>query len=131
MNWDDFWSVIWLFFWGFVFISYLMALFSIVADLFRDHTLNGWWKAVWIIFLVFAPFITALVYVIARGRGMAERSQRDMRQAQSATDNYIRDVAGSSPADEIAKAKVLLDSGTISQEEYAHLKSRALGAARV
>ena len=131
MNWDDFWSLIWLFFWGFVFISYLMALFSIVADLFRDHTLNGWWKAVWIIFLVFAPFITALVYVIARGRGMAERSQRDMRQAQAATDNYIRDVAGSSPADEIAKAKALLDSGTISQEEYAHLKSRALGTARV
>jgi hypothetical protein len=131
MNWDDFWSVIWLFFWGFVFISYLMALFSIVADLFRDHTLNGWWKAVWIIFLVFAPFITALVYVIARGRGMAERSQRDMRQAQAATDTYIRDVAGSSPADEIAKAKALLDSGTISAEEYAHLKSRALGAARV
>jgi hypothetical protein len=131
MNWDDFWSVIWLFFWGFVFISYLMALFSIVADLFRDHTLNGWWKAVWIIFLVFAPFITALVYVIARGRGMAERSQRDVRQAQAATDNYIRDVAGSSPADEIAKAKALLDSGTISQEEYAHLKSRALGTARV
>jgi hypothetical protein len=131
MNWDDFWSVIWLFFWGFVFISYLMALFSIVADLFRDHTLNGWWKALWIIFLVFAPFITALVYVIARGRGMAERSQRDVRQAQTATDNYIRDVAGSSPADEIAKAKALLDSGTISQEEYAHLKSRALGTARV
>jgi hypothetical protein len=131
MNWDDFWSVIWLFFWGFVFISYLMALFSIVADLFRDHTLNGWWKAVWIIFLVFAPFITALVYVIARGRGMAERSQRDVRQAQAATDNYIRDVAGSSPADEIAKAKALLDSGTISQEEYAHLKSRTLGTARV
>jgi len=131
MNWDDFWSVIWLFFWGFVFISYLMALFSIVADLFRDHTLNGWWKALWIIFLVFAPFITALVYVIARGRGMAERSQRDVRQAQAATDNYIRDVAGSSPADEIAKAKALLDSGTISQEEYAHLKSRALGTARV
>lgn len=131
MNWDDFWSVIWLFFWGFVFISYLMALFSIVADLFRDHTLNGGWKALWIIFLVFAPFITALVYVIARGRGMAERSQRDVRQAQAATDNYIRDVAGSSPADEIAKAKALLDSGTISQEEYAHLKSRALGTARV
>ena len=131
MNWDDFWSVIWLFFWGFVFISYLMALFSIVADLFRDHTLNGWWKAVWIVFLVFAPFITALVYVIARGRGMAERSQRDMRQAQAATDTYIRDVAGSSPADEIAKAKALLDSGTISAEEYAHLKSRALGTARV
>jgi hypothetical protein len=130
MNWDNFWDVIWLFFWGFAFIAYLMALFSIVADLFRDHTLNGWWKAVWIIFLIFAPFLTALVYVIARGRGMAERSQRDAHQARAATDNYIRDVAGSSPSDEIAKAKALLDSGTISTEEYNHLKSRALGAVR-
>ena len=130
MNWDDFWDVIWLFFWGFVFIAYLMALFSVVADLFRDHTLSGWAKAVWIIFLVFAPFITALVYVIARGGGMAERSQRDARHAQAATDNYIRDVAGVSPADEIVKAKALLDSGTITAEEYAHLKSRALGPVR-
>ena len=128
MNWDDFWSVIWLFFWGFVFISYLMALFSIVADLFRDHTLNGWWKALWIIFLVFAPFITALVYVIARGRGMAERSQRDVRQAQAATDNYIRDVAGSSPADEIAKAKALVDQGVLTPGEFDALKAKALGS---
>lgn len=131
MNWDVFWQIIWLFFWGFVFIAYLMALFSIVADLFRDRTLNGWWKAVWIIFLVFFPFITALVYVIARGGSMAERSQYDMRRAQEASDSYIRDVAGSSPADEIAKAKALLDSGTISAEEFAHLKARALGTARV
>lgn len=136
-NWNDFWSIIWLFFWGFVFISYLMALFSIVADLFRDHTLNGWWKAVWIVFLIFLPFLTALVYVIARGRGMAERSQKDARQAREATDSYIRSVAGgggwagASAADEIAKAKALLDSGTITPEEYAHLKGRALGAATV
>ena len=131
MNWDNFWEVIWLFFWGFVFISYLMALFSIVADLFRDHTLGGGWKAVWIFFLVFAPFVTALVYLIARGGGMAERNHRAATDAQAATDHYIRDVAGTSPADEIAKAKTLLDSGTISAEEYAHLKSRALGSVRV
>jgi len=130
MNWDNFWDVIWLFFWGFAFVAYLMALFSIVADLFRDHTLNGWWKALWIIFLIFAPFLTALVYVIARGRGMAERSQRDAYKARAATDDYIRDVAGSSPSDEIAKAKALLDSGTISADEYNHLKSRALGSVR-
>ncbi|GAB2458987.1 ABC-type multidrug transport system fused ATPase/permease subunit [Conyzicola lurida] len=134
-TWDSFWQIIWLFFWGFVFIAYLMTLFSIIADIFRDHTLNGWFKALWILFLVFFPFITALVYVIARGRGMAERSQRDARQAQKATDDYIRGVAGggggASAADEIAKAKTLLDSGTITAEEFAHLKSRALGTSRV
>ncbi len=124
--WSNFWSLIWWFLWAFVFIAYLMALFAIIGDLFRDHKLNGWWKAVWIIFLIFVPFLTALVYLIARGQGMAERNQREARAAQSAADTYIRQVAGSSPAEEIAKAKSLLDAGTISQEEYEQLKARAL-----
>lgn len=126
MDWSNFWSVIWLFFWSFAFVAYLFALFAIISDLFRDHKLNGWWKALWIIFLIFVPFLTALVYLIARGPGMAERSQKEARQYQSATDAYIRQVAGSSPADEISKAKSLLDSGAITPEEFAHLKAHAL-----
>ena len=125
--WNNFWNIIWLFFWSFAFIAYLFALFAIISDLFRDHKLNGWWKAVWIIFLIFVPFLTALVYLIARGPGMAERSQKEARQVQQSTDAYIRQVAASSPADEIAKAKALLDAGTITPEEFAHLKSVALG----
>ncbi|GAA1958572.1 SHOCT domain-containing protein [Agromyces allii] len=126
--WSNFWSIIWWFLWAFVFIAYLMILFSIVGDLFRDHKLSGWWKAIWIIFLIFVPFLTALIYLIARGQGMAERSQRDARQAQAAADDYIRQTAGTaaSPSDEIAKAKGLLDSGAITAEEFAHLKSKAL-----
>ncbi|MET4158967.1 SHOCT domain-containing protein [Agromyces sp. PvR057] len=126
--WSNFWDIIWWFLWIFVFIAYLMILFSIVGDLFRDQKLNGWWKAVWIIFLIFVPFLTALIYLIARGQGMAERSQREARQVQAATDDYIRQTAGSasSAADEIAKAKALLDSGAITAEEFAHLKSKAL-----
>ena len=126
MDWSNFWSVIWLFFWSFAFVAYLFALFAIISDLFRDHKLNGWWKALWIIFLIFVPFLTALVYMIARGPGMAQRSQKEARQYQAATDDYIRQVAGSSPADEIAKAKALLDSGAITPEEFAHLKAHAL-----
>lgn len=125
--WNNFWNIIWLFFWSFAFIAYLFALFAIISDLFRDHKLNGWWKALWIIFLIFVPFLTALVYLIARGPGMAERSQKEARQVQQSTDAYIRQVASSSPADEIAKAKALLDAGTITPEEFAHLKSVALG----
>ena len=125
--WNNFWNIIWLFFWSFAFIAYLFALFAIISDLFRDHKLNGWWKAVWIIFLIFVPFLTALVYLIARGPGMAERSQKEARQVQQSTDAYIREVASSSPSDEIAKAKALLDAGTITPEEFAHLKSVALG----
>jgi hypothetical protein len=124
-----FWDFIWLFFWSFAFIAYLFALFAIIGDLFRDHKLNGWWKAVWIIFLLFVPFLTALVYLIARGAGMAERSQKEARQAQSAADDYIKSVAGSSPSDEIAKAKGLLDAGTITQDEYNLIKAKALQGA--
>jgi hypothetical protein len=124
---DSFWDLFWWFFWVYVFIAYLMVLFSIVADIFRDHSMNGWLKAVWIIFLVFFPFITALVYLIARGRGMAERSGREVQQARASQDDYIRNVAGASSADEIAKAKALLDAGTISQSEFDLLKSKAVG----
>ena len=126
--WNSFGDVIWWFLWAFVFIAYLMVLFAIIGDLFRDHKLSGWWKAVWVIFLIFVPFITALIYLIARGNGMAERSQREAKQYQAATDAYIRQTAGSaaSPSDEIAKAKALLDAGTISQQEYDQLKTKAL-----
>ena len=127
MFWENIWNVIWLLFWSFAFVAYLFALFAIVADLFRDHKLNGWWKALWIIFLIFVPFLTALVYVIARGQGMAERSAKDAAQTQQEADRYIRSVAGSaSPTDEIAKAKKLLDDGTITAEEYAAIKAKVL-----
>ena len=124
--WNDFWGIVWTFFWCFAFIAYLFALFAIIGDLFRDHKLNGWFKAVWILFLVFVPFLTALVYLIVRGTGMAERSQRDAKQAQADADSYIRNVAGTSPTDEIAKAKSLLDSGAISADEFTALKTKAL-----
>ncbi|MCI0158414.1 SHOCT domain-containing protein [Leifsonia shinshuensis] len=123
---NSFWSIVWWFFWCFAFIAYLFALFAIIGDLFRDRALNGWWKAVWIIFLIFLPFLTALVYLIARGRGMAERSARAAADTQAVVDAHIREVASSSPADEIAKAQQLLASGTITQQEFDHLKARAL-----
>jgi hypothetical protein len=124
--WNNFWDIVWFFFWTFAFIAYLFALFAIVADLFRDHKLNGWFKAIWIIFLIFVPFLTALVYVIARGRGMALRGDKAARQADAAADQYIRDVASTSASDEIAKAKALLDAGTITPEEYQKLKARVV-----
>lgn len=124
--WGSFADLIWWFLWAFVFFAYLFALFAIIADLFRDHKLNGWWKAVWIVFLIFLPFLTVLVYLIARGRGMAERSAAQARQFERAQSEYIKSVAGSSPSDEIAKAKALLDAGTISQSEYDAIKAKAL-----
>lgn len=123
---EQFWSVIWLFFWGFAFVAYLFALFAVITDIFRDHELSGWLKAVWIIFLVFVPFLTVLVYLIARGRSMAERQAKSAEQAQAATNEYIRSVAAASPTQEIAKAKELLDAGTLTQSEFDAVKAKAL-----
>ncbi|MEO8106079.1 MAG: SHOCT domain-containing protein [Actinomycetes bacterium] len=103
-----------------------MVLFYIFADLFRDHELNGWAKAAWILALIFFTWIAALVYLIARGQGMAERNMKAAKDMQDAQTTYIRDVAGSSPADQIHKAKGLLDSGAISQAEYDSIKTKAL-----
>jgi predicted ferric reductase len=116
----------WLIVSTFVFIAYLLVLFHIVVDLFRDPELGGFAKAVWIIGLIFLPVMTALVYIIARGRGMAERQRAAMQRAKSDTESYIREVAGKSPAEQIADAKTLLDAGTINQAEFAQLKAKAL-----
>lgn len=124
--WNDFWDIIWWFVWAFAFIAYLFALFAIIGDLFRDRALSGWWKAVWLIFLIVLPFLTALVYLIARGSGMAQRSARAASTSREAGEAYIRDVAGSTPAHQIAQAKSLLDQGALTQAEFDSLKSHAL-----
>ncbi|UOQ57827.1 PLDc N-terminal domain-containing protein [Leucobacter allii] len=124
--WNELWQLLVWMLWAVVFIGYLFALFAIIGDLFRDRKLNGWWKALWIILLVFLPFLTALVYVIARGDGMAERNDRAVRDAETAAQTYIRGVAGKSPAEEIAAASALFEAGSISQNEFDRLKAKAL-----
>ena len=125
----DFWDFFWLLVWSFFFVCYLMVLFQVIADLFRDKELSGWWKALWVIFLIIFPFLALIIYLIARGRGMAERQAGEVRKAQVATDQYIQSVASKgNPADQIASAKSLLDSGTISQDEFAKLKEKALAS---
>lgn len=123
----SFWDIVWFIFIAFLFFAWLMVLFSILSDLFRDKDTGGFAKAIWVIALIFIPFLTALIYLIARGHGMAERNAAAAKEMKAAQDSYIRDVAGSSPADQIARAKELLDSGAISQAEFDSLKAKALG----
>jgi type VI protein secretion system component VasK len=126
MNFSDFF---WLLIWSFFLVCYLMVLFQIIGDLFRDKDLSGWWKALWIIFLIIFPFLAALIYLIARGRGMAERQAGAVQNAQAATDQYIQSVASrGNPAEQIASAKTLLDNGTISPDEFDKLKQKALAS---
>lgn len=123
---SNIWDLVLLFFISFAFIAYFITLFSVVVDLFRDETLGGGWKAVWLLFIWFVPFLTLFVYLIARGGGMAKRSQASAQKSQDAATEYIRQAAGTSPADEIAKAKALLADGTITQAEFDAIKTKAL-----
>ncbi len=126
----SFWDfLVWLF-WFYVVIACIWIFVTVIIDVFRDDTLNGWAKALWVLFLVFFPFLAAFIYLIARGDRMARRNAERMAEAQAANADYIRSVASSSSsADEIEKGKELLDSGAISQAEYDALKSKVLQAA--
>jgi hypothetical protein len=107
-----------------------MVLFTIITDLFRDDTVNGWMKALWIVLLIFFPLITALVYLIVRGKDMQKRQIGDAETLREKQESYIRTLANTpmSPADHIARAKELLDNGTISQAEFDQLKAKALAS---
>lgn len=115
----------WWILWAFYFVAYFYVIFFVIRDLFRDDKANGWLKALWIILLVFVPFLTGLIYVIVNGKGIAEREYQ-ARQVVAEVDDYAP-AASTSPAEDIARAKSLLDSGAITQGEFDALKSKALG----
>lgn len=123
---SNFWDVLTLIFSTFLFVAYLFVLFQIVTDLFRDSETGGVAKALWIIGLIFLPMLTAIVYIIARGKGMATRQKASLERMKSESESYIRQVAGRSPAADIAEAKSLLDAGTITPAEFERLKAKAL-----
>jgi len=120
------WDVFWLIIMSVAFAAYLILLFWIFTDLFRDRGTSGWVKAVWVVFMFVLPLLTSLVYLIVRGGGMAQRSARAAKEAEEAQNAYIKEVAGTNSATQIADAKRLLDEGTITAQEFEQLKSRAL-----
>lgn len=126
---NSFSDFFWLLVWAFVLTCYLIVLFQVFIDLFRDRNLSGWLKAVWVILLIIAPFLTLLIYVIARGRGMAERRQESLGGGRRGEEAYAPPpvMKIDNPAGQIATAQQLLDSGTISQTEFDQLKHKALG----
>jgi hypothetical protein len=115
----------------FLFAAWLMILFVIISDLFRDHQLSGWGKAAWTIFLIFVPFLAALVYLIVRGDGMRERALAQQQEQQKQLDTYIRQAAGSSggesAADELTKLAKLHDENKLSDEEFERAKAKIVG----
>jgi hypothetical protein len=121
---DVFWTMIIFFCW----VVWIWMMIVILTDIFRRHDIGGWHKALWIVFLIVLPFLGVLIYLIAESKGMAERRDKEVRDAQSQFDSYVQQVAaeGGGSAAEIEKAKALLDSGTITQAEFDALKAKAL-----
>ena len=123
---SNFWDMVLLMISTFFFVAYLIIMFQIVIDLFRDHELGGGSKVLWVIGLIFLPVLTAIIYIVARGKGMAARQQASVQKAKSETESYIKTVAGKSPAADIAEAKALLDAGTISARRVRQAKGQGL-----
>ena len=124
----SFGDVLWALVVAFFMVIFIVLLFQVFADLFRDPELSGWAKAGWTFFIIVLPFLGLLVYVIVRGRGMTERQNQARQEQQAQFDTYVRQTAGTGgAADEIAKAKGLLDSGAITQQEFEALKAKQLG----
>jgi hypothetical protein len=111
----------------FMFVIWFWLLITIFGDLFRDHETSGGVKALWVIAILLIPFIGILAYLLVRGGGMAQRAVAAQQRAQQQLDDYVKQTAGSAtPADQIAQAKSLLDSGAIDQTEFDALKAKAL-----
>jgi ABC-type multidrug transport system fused ATPase/permease subunit len=110
----------------FFFVIWIWILFTIITDIFRDHEMSGWGKAVWVFFLIFLPFITALIYLIARGNGMRDRTIKAQADAKKHFDEYVRETANTSPAEELHKLNDLKEKGALSSEEFEQAKAKLL-----
>ena len=123
----SFGQVMWTMLVFFAWVIFFWLLFIVFGDLFRRHDISGWGKAGWTVFVILLPFLGILIYLIAEGKGMGERRLADAQQARAQMDSYVRAAAGSGgSAEEISKAKALLDSGAITQAEFDQLKAKAL-----
>jgi putative oligomerization/nucleic acid binding protein/phospholipase D-like protein len=125
---DIFWTMLIFFMW----VIWIWILVTVLIDVFRRHDICGWGKAAWTFFIIVLPFLGVFIYLITQGKEMADRRAAEVRESQASFDSYVRNVAGSGggggggPAEQIAQAKELLDSGAIDQAEFEQLKRKAL-----
>ena len=110
----------------FLLVAWFWILVTVIGDLFRDHEMSGWGKAVWVLFLIVLPFLGTLIYLIARGEGMRERSIKEQAEARKHVESYIRETAGTSSVDELHKLSELKQRGDISQDEFDRAKAKLL-----
>jgi Phospholipase_D-nuclease N-terminal/Short C-terminal domain len=118
---DVLWTIIIFFAW----VIFIWVAITVLIDVFRRHDIGGWAKAAWVVVVIVLPFLGVLIYLVTQHDGMRERSETEMKAQRQALDQYVRDTAGG-PASEIAKAKELLEAGSITQEEFDAIKAKAL-----
>ena len=118
-------EVLWTMIVFFAWVIWLWTAITVLGDVFRRHDIGGWQKAAWVVFVIVVPFLGVLVYLISQHDGMRERGMRQAEAQKAAFDDYVREAAGGSAA-EIAKAKQLLDAGTITQAEFDAIKAKAV-----
>ena len=111
----------------FFFVIWIWIVITILMDIFRDHEMGGWTKAFWVLFLIFIPFLTALIYLIVRGSGMRDRAIQEQTDAKKHFDEYVRETAAASPVDELHKLDQLKQSGGLTEEEYNKMKAKIIG----
>ncbi|HEV3213575.1 MAG TPA: SHOCT domain-containing protein [Acidimicrobiales bacterium] len=120
---DLFWTMLMIF----IFIVWIFILFQVIVDIFRSHDLHGFAKAVWLIFIIFLPFLGVLLYLIFRGHKMQEHQLQAAQAQQQQVDAYIKQAAGSgSTADELAKLADLKAKGSITDADYEAAKAKIL-----
>lgn len=121
-------QVLWSIFWFFLFFMWIMLVFQIAGDLFRDPSLSGWAKAAWLFFMIWVPYLGVLVYLIVRGKSMNERAVASMKAQEAAMQQYIQQAAGTSggAASELAKLAELHDAGKLTDAEFASMKAKLL-----
>jgi hypothetical protein len=116
------------FLWFFLFFIWIWLLIMVFSDIFRDHTMSGWAKAAWVVFVIIFPYLGVFVYLIARGGSMAKRAAEQRQRAQEQFDSYVKQTAGTaSPADELARLADLKSKGVIDDAEFERLKAKAIG----
>ena len=125
--WENLWDVFWLFFWILASVAYVITLFSVVVDLFRDRELSGPVKALWAILFFFIPFLTVLVYLIFRGQGMQARRELEMAKSQQELHQYLVRMSASGPVADLARAKEMHAAGELDDAEFAALKAKIIG----
>jgi Phospholipase_D-nuclease N-terminal/Short C-terminal domain len=120
-------EVLWTLLIFFVWVAFFWLLITVAIDVFRRRDIGGGKKALWLIFMLFVPFVGVFVYLIVNHDEMAQRNLDQARAQQAQFDEYVKATAGAGgAASEIDKAKQLLDSGAITQSEFDAIKAKAL-----